>query len=94
MKLTRLDPLGDPRNTRERIVWLLAKRQVMTFRQLRSAARSRPCSISAQRVYKLSAGGHRRRPRGQAGSQRVTIRLDWVRSSGDCATTWSITDRV
>ena len=80
MKLTTLNPLGEPRNTRERIVWLLANRQVMTFRQLRSAARSSPDSISAQGVYKhlrlLIEDGLVEK---QAHSE-YAIRLDWVRS--------------
>jgi len=80
MELTTLNPLGEPRNTRERIVWLLANRQVMTFGQLRRAVPRTGGCISGQGLYKhlrvLIEDGLVEK---QAHSE-YAIRLDWVRS--------------
>ena len=80
MRLTTLSPVGEPRTTRDRIVWQLANRQVMTFRRLQRNVANGKGRISAQGLYKhlnplMEDGLVERHGRGE-----YALSLQWVRS--------------
>ena len=52
MRLTTLSPFGQPRNTRELIVQLLAARPSLTLRQLRNGVRNLGRPMSSQALWK------------------------------------------
>ncbi len=52
MRLTTLSPFGQPRNTRELVVRVLAERPSLTFRQLQNAVRNLGRPMSSQALYK------------------------------------------
>ncbi len=53
MKLPTLSPFGQPRNSRELVIWGLAQMGFMTFRQLRALIRRSRGQISHQGTWKL-----------------------------------------
>ena len=76
MRLTTLSPFGQPRNTRELVVRVLAERPSLTFRQLQNAVRNLGRPMSSQALYKhlrslmedgqverVAQGAYRIRPR-------------------------------
>jgi bifunctional DNA-binding transcriptional regulator/antitoxin component of YhaV-PrlF toxin-antitoxin module len=51
--LTALAPSKEPRHSRELVIWALARRPVMSFRQLRSFLKKQRGNMSCQGTWKL-----------------------------------------
>lgn len=51
--LKALAPSNEPRHSRELVIWALARRPVMTFRQLRSVLKKGRGNMSCQGTWKL-----------------------------------------
>jgi len=77
--LTALAPSNEPRHSRELVIWALARRPVMTFRQLRSVLKRWRGNMSYQGTWKLLREMLEDGQIKKLGHNEYVINPDWIR---------------